>query len=214
MGWLRQHVLDLLWPTLEKASRKESLREGPARTTRRDGLMLTLRSLPTAEAVQAARDSIEQIATAEQGRMAGVEERLRGLVSLAAVAAAVTVGIGVAQSRGELKATAAGTLLALASVYAVIQLLAALLAAINGLERKLFRVYRLEDLISDHNEEPRARELRLAGISFDKMIDLQDAANRKVEQLSIAYKALKNFVLGVLFAAAVVLTTQIMTYCS
>jgi len=211
MGWLRDNVVDLLWPTVGGPSREDSVREEAACVHRRDALMLSLRSLATVDEVRAAREGIERVVADEQTRLAGVEERLRGLVSLAAVAAAVTVGIGIAQLRGELGGHLAGSLLALASVYAVVQLLAALLAAIKGLERRSFRAFQPEDLIPGGKEEEKARELRLAGITFDRMIDLQEAGNRKVEQMSVAYKALKNFVIGLLFAAAVVLVAQIAT---
>lgn len=208
MGWLRDNLFDLVWPTVEKPSREESVGEGPARVGRRDAFMLALRSL-SPEQVQTARESVERVVAEQRSRMAGVEERLRGLVSLAAVAAAVTVGISVAQLRGELKVSPFGTLIAVISVYAVSQLLAALLGAIKGLERRSFRAYRPEDLIPDPREEAQDRELRLAGIAFDTMIDLDDAANRKVEQMSIAYRGLKNFVGGLLLAAGVVLAAQL-----
>lgn len=171
--------------------------------------MLSIRSLPTADDIKAASEITQRCASDEQDRLASAEERLRGLVSLAAVAAAVTVGIGVAQLRGELQVTLLGTLFALAVVYAVVQLLSTLLAAIKGLERRSFRVFRPEDLIPKHGEAPKDREIRLFEISFDAMIDVQDAANQKVEQMSIAYRALKSFVLGVLFASTIVFLAQI-----
>lgn len=208
MTWLRKHLFDWFWPTIEPPSREESVQEEPARTARRDALMLNLRGLTTADEVQAAREQIQSVESSERDRMTNVEERLRGLVSLAAVAAAVTVGIGIAQLRGDLQSTASGTLLALASVYAVVQLLAALLAAIKGLERRSFRAVAAEDLIARPTEDPRDRELRLSEISFDAMIDVQDAANAKVDQMSLAYRALKNFVFGVLVAALVLLIAQ------
>lgn len=212
MGWLRNHVLDRLWPTVDRPTREEAVGEAAARTARRDSLMLTLRSFSTPERVQAARESIERLASDQRSRLAGIEERLRGLVSLAAVAAAITVAIGAAPMGGDGGVAFPSQLLALTLVYAVLQLLAALRAAINGLERRSFRVYRPEDLISGHTEEPKDRELRLAGISFDTMVDLQEAGNRKVEQMSVAYRALKNFVLGLLFAAGVVLIGQFAAY--
>lgn len=173
-------------------------------------MLLKLRSLESSEEIALGREAIDRSISREEDRMASVEERLRGLVSLAAVAAAVTVGIGVAQLRGDLTSSATGTGLAVISVLAVIQLLCALLAAVKGLERRSFRRSQPEDLIPKQSEESIDRELRLVTISYNALIDLEEAANHKVEQMSVAYGALKNFVSFLLLASLLILVGQVL----
>jgi hypothetical protein len=131
VGWLRHYVFDSIWPTIERPSRDQRLREKTQRTARRDVLM-NLRSVTGDADLRSSREAIDALNRRENERIAGVDERLRGLVSLAAIAAAITVAIGI---RRDLPANPSQTWLTLVSLYAVLQLLAALLAAVRGLGR-------------------------------------------------------------------------------
>lgn len=106
--------------------------------------MIDLRSLTRDADLRSSREAIEALGLHKNGRIAGVEDRLRGIVSLAAIAAAITVAIGV---RADGRTNPSETWLTPVSLYAVLQLPAALLAAKRGLGSRSFRVPTPEDLV-------------------------------------------------------------------
>ena len=181
------------------------MKESAARTSRRDSAMLAVRSLTDRDAKKEAREALHFLAQQAQERVDSVEGRLQTLVSLAAVAAAVTFGIGVSGIDGKLGNSPSATTLAVAAVYAVVQLLCALRAAVNGLGRSSFLTLDSEDLIPRERESEGDREERLAELWLDVMFSIEVSGHRKVEQMAVAHCALKNFVYGVLVAAAAVL---------
>jgi hypothetical protein len=172
--------------------------------------MMALRALSTAEELASARQALESLVQAAQEREASIEERLRALIPVTAAAAAIILGVGLPQLRGELGGGARATLFALASLYAVIQLLRTLLAAVAGLETRSYLAPTPEDLFPRPGEELLARERRLSELWYDVMVTVEEAGNRKVDQMDDAHRALRNFVVGALLAAVVVAVAQLM----
>ena len=191
-------LIDLVWPRISRATTYEQVQEKAAAQHRRDIAMMSIRSLSSAEEASQARASLERLAEAERDRQASVEERLRALVPLATVAAALVLGIGLPSADSGVGASR--TLFALAALYAVAQLLLALRASVAGLGRRSYRALTPEDLFPQPEEQPVDREKRLSELWYDVMADLQETANRKVERMAVAHQALLNFVYAVMLA--------------
>jgi len=202
VGTWRDWVFDLVWPRVSRG-RSGTSDEKLAATRRRDATMMALRSLSTPEDLASARKALEELVHSAQEREAGIEERLRALIPVTAAAAAIIVGVGLPQLRGELGAGRTTTLFALAALYAVVELLLTLMAAVAGLERRSYLEPTPEDLFPRAREELAARERRLSELWYDVMVSVEEACNRKVEQMSVAHRALRNFIVGALVAAAV-----------
>jgi hypothetical protein len=204
--WL-DALIDLLLPRVARPSTHEQAEEKAATQRRRDTAMMGIKSLRTPEEASRARIDLERLAEAERDRQASAEERLRAIIPLAAVAAALVLGVGLPKKDnvGE----PCRVLFALAALYAVAQLLWALRAAVAGLERRTYTALTPDDLLPRPTEDETSRERRLSELWYDVMAGLQEATNRKVEQMTVAHRSLRNFIGAVMFAILVSATAYL-----
>jgi hypothetical protein len=135
----------------------------------------------------------------EDARRQGVDTRLTTIVSLVSIAGTIVFGSLLAQ--GGHTAVTIGWLLALGSLYLTLQVCSAILAAVRGLGRRNYVELDPDDVLPSDGEATADHMRRQMAACITVLANNQEENNRKVTQMAVAHRALKNFVFGFLFLA-------------
>jgi hypothetical protein len=195
--WKFGFLRDCIWPSLDPFSPEEQAEEIRKRDARvQDGLnrVAKLREHPVEELDTYVRECEEALRD-ERERMQSVEGRLTSVLGLTSIAA--TVSLAILSSAAAQATSLAGILIVLTMVYVASQLLRAVWAAIAGLSRRSFTKLHLNDRLPSPGADPREHLIRIMETSIRRVVDLEGATDEKVSQMSLAHRALQNFLVGV-----------------
>jgi len=202
MSW--QHAvysfMDCIFPVAEPLSREEQEKPQKRLQELKAGL-LQLSDQLLNEYFVAAQGLLDN----EHKRKQGIDARLTSILGLSSIAG--TVGIaGLFLGTGGLSRIQSGSLRWLITVvgcYLILQICAAMLAAVRGLSRRGYLVFSLLDLLPSLGE-PQAAFLRHKAESvLEVLSDHELQNNEKLTHLAIAHCALRNFLCGLLVFTAI-----------
>ncbi len=159
------------------------------------------------EQLRAYVQAVDKVLEREQSRKQSVEGRLTSIVGLTSLAATVVIG--------SLLALAAGTLpiepgwaiwvLALGSLYLVLQLFVALNAAVKGLSRADYVEDTAAGLFGSHRSAASVRLREQIERKLSQLSTYRQNGDARVSQMAVAHRAFKNF-LGALLLLAIAAT--------
>jgi hypothetical protein len=143
----------------------------------------------------------------EERRKKSADGRLASVIGLASIISAITLGFSFeAFAKGSLRSMGWwGYLVAAGTVLSVFQLFLAVRAALKGLDVKRFLETSADEAIASQGESERLRGLREAEELLKCLSTHDGNINDKMDQVSIAHRALLNF-LVTLFGLLIVLT--------
>lgn len=198
-GWWPEFWRDYLWPSVVPASADDGKADGSKLVRMKDNdlkIVAAQCGFPP-ERLADAVVACESVLDREGERRRSVELRLMGVLALAtglgAILAVVLSRLDPNQTKYPVVGWTGSLLIAAVSLYAGIQLLCALLAAIRGIERQTLSYMRVVDVLG-RPEVSHADLLRQrAGRIVELIHEQQELNNRKVEAMAIAHRAMKNF---------------------
>jgi hypothetical protein len=136
----------------------------------------------------------------ERDRAVSADSRLTTIVGLSSIAVSVVFGVIISErppSSGCL-----GMMIFLTPVYLVLQLVSAMFAGTKGLGRRSYRQGSAVDLLPSN--ETRSKHLRRQIADFYGILaQHQEQNNKKITQMAVAHRALKNFVWGILLLTVI-----------
>lgn len=189
---LRNVVVDCFWPTLER-SPKSKRPELP---------IVTLSS----EVAPEVRSRLEAAVEADVDRMKSIDAKLMAVCSVAPICATLLVAIVsflTTQRPGTFTPSSVLGVVALVS-FIIIQFIRALLAAIQGLQRRGFLVPTSSSLWAQiDGESVDAYTLRACNDLADRLHVNRETTNEKVSYMALAHRAYLNAVVGMLLAVIV-----------
>jgi hypothetical protein len=176
---------DVLWATLEPCDEEAKHKHVPAKNLNPDIVK---------EAYNLMREQLAQ----EDDRNKAVEGKLQGIISFNSIAVAlVTILVAIASNdKASVFPPTCILVIILLGSYVVLQLIRALLAAIDGLERKDFKTLTHEILSPHANETANNYYSRLFDQSISCMEFNQKTINAKVDQMTLAHISLRNAMRG------------------
>lgn len=156
---------------------------------------------------------VDKLLEREQSRKQSVEGRLTSIIGLTSIAATIVLSGLVSLAAGTLPAPPKPTtlLFAIGSLYLVLQLFVALFAAVNGLSRAVHLEDTAADLFEAQKSAPGVRLRREIARKLGQVRDYRRNGDAKVDQMAVAHRAVKNFLVALLllaFAAAWVAVTR------
>jgi hypothetical protein len=195
-------VRDIVWPSLDPLTPEEEAEERSRIQAWVDAAIeqiRTVRNHPLSEA-EFFREECDRALDEERQRMQGVEGRLSGVLGLTSVAATVTLAVLTSQAVQDAGRTRSwlSILVLLTMVYATVQLLRAVFAAVKGLTRRGYTKLPLTMRLPAPGADPRDHLIRVLETGVRQVGELQEANNSKVSQMALAHRALENFLGGVL----------------
>ena len=205
-------VTDWFWPSLAPFSLEEEQTEKSKRARRLSNDLDQVKSMQgrTNDELAAGVAECRALFEAESEHRRSVETRLTSIVNLASVAAAVTLGIitiGLGKEESLRPASVRG-LAALLSLYVVMQLVRAIRAAVQGVERRSYPDFDGTDILPAPNEGQADHARRLMRTLLEGVHDCRTVNMDKVERMALAHCAFRNFLWGVgLLAALLTLTS-------
>jgi hypothetical protein len=204
-AWYRlpERLRDALWPAVTPTSPAEAVAEAQRERERRardDAAIDALAVVSDDDVLRDAATTVQASLDDERDRRASAETRLTTVLGMVSIAASVAFGALTAVfSKGfQGVPTIEAFLAALLMVYAVLQLVIALLAALRGLVRREYLASLPADLLRAPAETLNAhlrRQMRLMTIASAQHAEVN---SRKVEAMDVAHTALRNFVIAVL----------------
>lgn len=204
-------LTDCIWPSLEALTQvqEEDEKQKREQALESDRRLIDAWKVQTPEACTGSEEALSGLLETEQERGRSVEGRLTSLVGLTSVGAAITFGILASQfNRGfELPQNLASRATLAISLYVVLQVTCALLAAVRGLERRAQLALGVADVVGKPKETDTALTQRRLHAYVDWLHDLRGINSCRVEHMAVAHRALKNFAAGI-FILAVVLSAQ------
>jgi hypothetical protein len=196
MTW--QHTvfpfLDYVFPLAEPLSAEDLLRSQQRLQMQKDAL--TAHASPPPET----RRALPYLLDKEEQRRQGIDARLTSILGLTSIAGTVafggfflgTTGTSRVQSRSlRWLAIAVGC-------YLVLQICAAILAAVRGLSRRAYSYFTLPDLIPRQGESSADFASRKALGTLDLLSDHETQDNEKLTQMACAHLAMRNFLFGLI----------------
>jgi hypothetical protein len=142
----------------------------------------------------------------EKGRQQSVEVRLTSIMGLSSIAGTIVFGGLLAQAIGALQVPM-GWLrwaMALGALYLALQLCRAILASISGLERRNYLGTETHDIFPPLGGESRCTYFRRRIKEYlEVLADHESLNSRKVTQMAVAHRAMRNFLWVLLFIALV-----------
>jgi hypothetical protein len=158
------------------------------------------------EVLAEAADAVQTSVIAENERRTSVEARLTTVLGMVSVAAAVVFGaLTSVSSRGfEGVSTPVAVVGAGLMIYAVLQLVNALRAALRGLRRTEYLTISPADVLRRPGESSTDCGKRGMRVAVETRMQHADVNSRKVEAMAVAHTALHNFVMAVLVLGVVV----------
>jgi hypothetical protein len=156
---------------------------------------------------------VDKLLEREQSRKQSVEGRLTSIIGLTSIAATIVLSGLVSLAAGTPPAPSGPTTLifAIGSLYLVLQLFVALFAAVNGLSRAVHLEDTAADLFEAQKSAPGFRLRREIARKLGQVRDYRRNGDAKVDQMAVAHRAVKNFLVALLllaFAAAWVAVTR------
>jgi hypothetical protein len=203
--WRRvpEPIRDIVWPVVLPSTVAEEKAERERIELRRDADLAAVDALASGvsdEAIADAADAIKASLEAEKDRRASVEARLTTVLGMVSVAASVAFGaLTSVFGKGFQGVNARSAVLgAVLMVYAVVQLVNALLASLRGLRRAAYETIAPADVLPRSGESPTEHRLRIMKVGILTRVQHADVNSRKVEAMAVAHVALRNFVIAVL----------------
>lgn len=199
--WLRDRIFPVLEErTPEQTQRDQALRERKLTEAKTRVQAITDEALADVSLVEC-----RKLLDADIVRRTAVETRLSSIVGLTSVAAALTLGILTSQLGNSFKIPSSCWLkvTSVLVLYIVLQLVAALLAALQGLSRRAGSAQDTDDALPTTNETKLAHRRRQLLACLECIDDHDDGTRDKISSMAVAHEAMKNFFFGVLGLAFV-----------
>lgn len=152
-------------------------------------------------------ESIEKLIEEEESRRNSVNTRLISIVGLTSIVATLVFTTLLAMAAGSMPLLQGGLkqiLLVIACFYLVLQLYAALNAAIKGLSRASYDSETIDDLLPpDKLSSPNFLRQRISKKN-NLLNQHRSVNNEKVSQMAVAHIAIKNFLFALLIMAGII----------
>lgn len=211
-AWARRSsLLDVFWPTLEQWSPERVRLEEERAGERLQADLARVRALASREEeeLETYAEEVGRAYEAERERGQSVESRLTSILGLASVAASAVLGLLTFHlGRSTNSHPTFGNVVAfLLTLYIVLQVLRAVLAAVTGLSRRSYRKLVLEERLPDTEEDRKTHLIRLMETEVKRTHQMDEVVNAKVDQMALAHDSLRNFLWGVA-VLAVFLTSR------
>lgn len=190
-------LIDCFWPSLVPFSPEEEKKEMEKRGRRLEAGLSRVEKMVDLAELEAAMSDCEDLLESERERRQSVDARLTTVLGLASVAAAISIASQVwrgSDLRGSVEARIAGLVIC----YVVLQLLAAVFAAVRGLARRSYLQPGPEDLLPDAGESRIDFIRRKIGSCLRAYDDHATINSGKVEQMALAHRGIQNFLGGML----------------
>jgi hypothetical protein len=200
-------IVDCFWPRLEPFSKEQEESEREKRKAASDLVNSRLsaegmcRCNATSETVlREVLGAAGKLLAAEEDRRAHVQARLTSILGLTSIASAVAFGLLTNMfAKGFQSPKTIGLYTAtIASVYVLLQLSRALLAAIDGLGRTSVLSLTAADILPEANECSSTYLTRQIQNTIDCAQDMGERNQHRVNCIALAHRALKNFLCGVM----------------
>ena len=142
----------------------------------------------------------------EETRRQSVEARLTTIIGLSSIAGTVAFGGLVAEASGTLRPPGAllKWLIALGAFYLILQLCCGILAAVRGLSRQSYMGQKTADILPETTETRSAYLRRQIDFSLRSLADHRSNNNKRVTEMAIAHRSMKNFVVGLIIVCALI----------
>ena len=139
----------------------------------------------------------------ERSRRESAEKRLTSILGLTSIAGTLVFG--------EIFALATGTIhspnltltiiVSLGTIYLVLQIASATIAAVRGLSRQTYQIPTIDDLVEKSGEGPTAHRHRETVLLFERYFEMRELNNNKITQMATAHRATINFISAVVLLA-------------
>ncbi len=196
MTW--QHTvfpfLDYVFPLAEPLSAEDLQRSQQRLQTQKDAL--AAHTSPPPES----RRALPYLLDKEEQRRQGIDARLTSILGLTSIAGTVAFGgffLG-ATGMSRVQPRPLRWLAIAVGCYLVLQICAAILAAVRGLSRRAYSYFALSDLIPRQGESTSDFASRKALGTLDLLSDHETQNNQKLTQMACAHLAMRNFLFGLI----------------
>lgn len=211
--FVRQCWYNYIWPSVEPFSAdEEQAEENKNRARKERDLAQVDKQGSELKLLESGLAECKALFEAEQERRRSVMNRLTAVVALTSVLAAVVVGLAPSKLKWSVggHSSIGWMLFILASIltlYAVVQLLCGLLAAVKGLVRRPYLQPEVVDVLPDKKEIANIIRLRMK-VYIECLHNHQEINNEKVGQMDVAHQAIKNFLWAMLVLVVVLIAIR------
>jgi len=162
------------------------------------------------------RDLVDDIdALLERGlaRQQAIESRLAGIVGMMSIAATIVLGGLIALGAGALPGVLASmrAILAIGMLYLTLQVCRASYVAINGLSRQSYLEETPQEMMKGTTGEEMQRLRNRISRGLARLYDNHTHCNRQVDQMAIAQRSLKNFLVGLFLTALLAASSVVLS---
>lgn len=204
---------DYLWPSLEPPTAEEAGEDVHRLKLRKDRDLARIDEQGTDPGrLGSSLAKCLALFEAEHERQKSVDARLTTIVALTAALAGVSgLALNGFKWDGADHAEVYWALVALASVftlYAVVQLLCGLLAAVRGLQRKAYPQPEVVDVLKPAIMDDTTFMRSCMKVYVECFHEHQQLNNEKMSQMAVAHQALKNFLVAVLALVVVLIAIR------
>ena len=206
---------DYIWPSLEPLSAEGANAKANRLKQRKDRDAARVdEQEPDLGRLASSLAECKSLFEAEQERRKSVDTRLTAVVALtSALAAVVTLAPSGLDSTGTGDAPLSHSLLLvlglLSTVYAVLQLLCGLRAAVQGLQRKAYPVPEVVDVLKPAGVGDAAFTRSRMRMYVELLHEHEELNNEKLSQMAIAHRALRNFLWAALALVLLLISTRV-----
>jgi hypothetical protein len=157
------------------------------------------------EGLEKYKTTFDSFLEGEEKRRQSVESRLTTIMGLASIAGSIVFGTILAQMLGTLRISSNALRwgIALGSLYLVMQISSAILAAVRGLSRRTYTTPTPSDFLKQDNPNETVNFRALVVKHVEALANQQDENNRKVTLMAVAHRAIVQFVCGLLMVALI-----------
>jgi len=187
-------LLDYVFPMAEPLSKEDQ--ERAAQRLRTDKARIPRAGRPLVDCLNACQGLLDK----EDNRKQGIEARLTSVLGLSSIAGTVAFGGFFLGSSGMSRVQSATLRWSISAVgcYLILQICAAILAAVQGLSRRPYSSLTLSDLVARPGESRDAWLHRKAQSILEVLSDHDTQNNQKLTKMAVAHCAMRNFVCGLL----------------
>jgi hypothetical protein len=203
LGEIWWFISDRIWPRLPPLDQEAVDREKKKACDEQSRCDEQIQALPEDEATVAKYlAECAALLEHEEERRRGVEARLTNFLGLSTIAGTIVVGGILALAAGTLHAgTTLRRVMAIGSLYLVLQICGAIRASIQGLSRRNYIAQNGSDVLPLKGEAHITYLRRQVDACTKRILDDRVQNDEKVSQMALAHRATQNFLGGlVLFA--------------
>lgn len=208
----KDFIIDCIWPRIKPWTKEEENKENNRlnELLNKDKLAIDEILSHSDELRLFSLENIKEILDFEEERKKNIESKLTSIIGLTSIVATITIATEFTKPPELIQNYY--IILLFIKTYIMLQLVSALVAAVNGLQRKSYQQNNIKDIMPKKDETKSEFQIKIMKSYAECFWQNNKINSEKIDQMAIAHRALKNLFFFSLGCSSIFLVIKLFIY--